>query len=273
MLLEHIKETTAFIKEKTSFVPQVGIVLGSGLTALADEIDVEYAFLYEDIPHFPVSTVQGHGKKLLLGKLEGTNVIALTGRFHFYEGYSMQQLTFPVRVMRALGAAHLFVSNASGSVNPKIITGDIMLINDHINLMGDNPLIGPNHNELGPRFPDMLRAYNHSLNKKVLQYARQQQYRVHEGIYLGVKGPNLETPAEYAAFHRIGADAVGMSTVPEVLVGVHAGMKVFGVSVISDQGYPPEVLQVTTHQKVVEVARKATPTMIDLVKFALTNLN
>lgn len=267
-----IQETVAYIRQTTDFEPEVGIILGSGLSALAAAIEPVAEFEYTDLPNFPVSTVKGHGKKLLLGHLEGKKVAALTGRFHFYEGYSMKQVTFPVRVLRALGATDLFVSNASGSTNPQILTGDIVIINDHINFTGDNPLIGPNDESLGIRFPDMLHTYHLDLNKKVLDYGIQEGIRIHEGVYIGVKGPNLETPAEYRAFHRLGADIVGMSTVPEIIVGVHAGMKIFGISVVCDQGYPRSAIQVTTHEGVVNVAEEKTPLMVQLVKYALSQL-
>lgn len=271
-LIEKINETKNYIQQATDFKPEVGIILGSGLSALANDIEVVAEFPYTDLPNFPVSTVMGHGKKLILGTLQGKNVIAQTGRFHFYEGYTMQQVTFPVRVMKALGAEHLFVSNASGSTSPQIHTGDLVLINDHINFTGDNPLIGENYDELGPRFPDMLHTYNLELNKKVMEFGQKEGIRLHQGIYIGVKGPNLETPAEYRFFHRIGADIIGMSTVPEVIVAVHAGLKVFGISVVCDQGYPPSALQVTTHETVVNVAEERTPDMLKLVKYALTQL-
>lgn len=271
-LPEQINETVDFIRKSCDFQPEAGIILGSGLSSLANDIEVEAEFNYSELPNFPVSTVKGHGKKLTLGYLQGKRVITQTGRFHFYEGYSMQQVTFPVRVMRALGAQHLFVSNASGSTNPQILTGDLVLIKDHINFTGDNPLIGPNFDELGIRFPDMLHTYHLELNKKVLKEAEQQGIRIHEGVYIGVKGPNLETPAEYQMFYRFGADIIGMSTVPEVIVGVHAGMKVFGISVVCDQGYPPSALQVTTHDTVVNVAEEKSPDMLKLVKFALEQL-
>lgn len=270
--MELLDQTVSFIKTKSDFKPEVAIILGSGLSSLANDIEVEVSIPYTEIPNFPVSTVMGHGKQLILGHLEGKRVIAFSGRFHFYEGYTMQQVTFPVRVSRALGASHLFVSNASGSTSPQILTGDLVLIKDHINFTGDNPLIGPNNDDLGPRFPDMLHAYNKSLNKQVMDFANQQGIRVHEGVYVGVKGPNLETPAEYVMFHRLGADIVGMSTVPEVIVGVHAGMHVFGISVVCDQGYPTSALQVTTHEVVVDVAQQRSPDMLRLVKFALTQI-
>lgn len=271
-VLHKLKETLAYITSRTSFKPEVGIILGSGLSSLANEIKVEEEFYYQDLPNFPLSTVMGHGKKLILGTLQGKKVIAQTGRFHFYEGYTMQEVTFPVRVMRALGANHLFVSNASGSTNAQILTGDLVLLRDHINFTGDNPLIGENHDELGVRFPDMLHTYNRDLNKEVMNYAQEQGVRLHEGVYIGVKGPNLETPAEYQLFFRMGADIVGMSTVPEVIVGVHAGMKIFGISVVCDQGYPPEVIQVTTHETVVNIAEERAPDMLKLVKYALSKI-
>jgi len=271
-LPEQIQETLSFIRQKTDFVAEVGIILGSGLSSLANDIDVTASFNYTDLPNFPVSTVKGHGKQMILGKLEGKHVVAFTGRFHYYEGYTMQQVTFPVRMAKALGASHLFVSNASGSTSPQILTGDLVVIRDHINFTGDNPLIGPNHDELGIRFPDMLHTYNLELNKSVLKRAEQLGIRIHEGVYVGVKGPNLETPAEYQMFYRMGADLIGMSTVPEVIVAVHAGLTVFGISVVCDQGYPPSALQVTTHESVVNVAQEKTPDMLKLVKYALTQV-
>lgn len=271
-LLQKINETTAHIRNKSDFQPEIGIILGSGLSALANDIEVVESFPYTELPNFPVSTVMGHGKELILGHLQGKKVVALTGRFHFYEGYTMKQVTFPVRIMKALGAQHLIVSNASGSTNPQILTGDIVLIQDHINFTGDNPLIGPNDEKLGIRFPDMLHTYHKDLNQKVMSFAQEQGIRIHEGTYIGVKGPNLETPAEYKMFYRMGADIVGMSTVPEVIVAVHAGLKVFGISVVCDQGYPPSAIQVTTHETVVNVAEEKTPDMLKLVKFALEQL-
>jgi len=271
-LLAKIQETVDFIRSKTDFSPEVGIILGSGLTALADEVKVVAEFDYSDLPNFPLSTVKGHGKRLILGYIEDKPVVMQSGRFHFYEGYTMQEVTFPVRIMKALGCTDLFVSNASGSTSPDIHTGHLVLIKDHINFTGDNPLIGPNEDELGLRFPDMLHTYNLELNKKVLTFGKELGYSLHEGVYIGVKGPNLETPAEYAAFHRLGADIIGMSTVPEVIVAVHAGLKVFGISVVCDQGYPPEVVKVTTHDIVVDVASRETPKMIELVKYALRTL-
>ena len=271
-LLQNSKETVSFIRTETDFTPEIGIVLGSGLSALANDIEVVASFPYTELPNFPVSTVMGHGKELILGNLQGKKVVALTGRFHFYEGYTMQQVTFPIRIMKALGAEHLVVSNASGSTNPQILTGDIVLIQDHINFTGDNPLIGPNEEELGIRFPDMLHTYNKELNKKVVAHANELGIRIHEGTYIGVKGPNLETPAEYQMFYRLGADIVGMSTVPEVIVAVHSGLSVFGISVVCDQGYPPSAIQVTTHETVVNVAEEKTPDMLKLVKFALQQL-
>lgn len=271
-LLNKINETVAYIRNITSFEAEVGIIMGSGLSALSSDIDVEVSIPYTDLPNFPVSTVMGHGKELILGTLQGKKVIALTGRFHFYEGYTMKQVTFPVRIMKALGAKDLIVSNASGSTNPQILTGDIVLINDHINFTGDNPLIGPNDEKLGIRFPDMLHTYHLKVNKKVMEYAEEQGIRTHQGTYIGVKGPNLETPAEYKMFHRMGADIVGMSTVPEIIVAVHAGLKVFGISIVCDQGYPQSALQVTTHETVVNVAVEKTPEMLKLVKYALLQL-
>ncbi len=271
-LQAQISETVSYIKQKSGLQPEVAIILGSGLSSLASEIDVEVAIPYSELPNFPISTVKGHGTKLILGKLNEKTVVAFSGRFHFYEGYTMQQVTFPVRISKALGAAHLFVSNASGSTCAQILPGDIVLLTDHINFTGDNPLIGPNDGELGTRFPDMLHTYNLELNKQVLEFAQKEGIRIHEGVYVGVKGPNLETPAEYKMFHTMGADIVGMSTVPEVIVAVHSGMSVFGISIVCDQGYPASALQVTTHDIVVDVAEQNAPNMSKLVKFALSKL-
>lgn len=226
-MLAAIKESVQWIKDKTGFSPEVGIILGTGLGGLVDDIDVLHSLPYADIPHFPLSTVESHKGRLILGKLAGKNVVAMQGRFHYYEGYTMQQVVFPVRVMKLLGIKTLLLSNACGSLVPKIKTGDLMIIKDHINLLPSNPLVGPNINELGPRFPDMSHAYSHELVKRGREIAAKNGIEVHTGVYVAVSGPNLETAAEYKYLAIIGADVVGMSTVPEVIAAVHVGLPVF----------------------------------------------
>jgi purine-nucleoside phosphorylase len=254
-MLEKIKETVEFINNKISEKPKVGIILGSGLGGLVDDIEIETALPYHEIPNFPVSTVKGHKSEVLFGKVNGTSVVAMQGRFHFYEGYTMQQVTFPVRVMKLLGVETLIVSNASGGVNHEFDIGDIMFITDHINLM-PNPLIGPNMEELGPRFPDMSEAYSKELLSKAKKIARHLNIRYRTGVYAGMTGPSFETPHEYFYIKRIGADAVGMSTVPEVIVARHMGLPVFAVSVISDLGVEGKIVEVS-HEEVLEAAENA----------------
>ncbi len=254
-MLEKIKETVDYIKSQINEEPKVGIILGSGLGGLVDDIVVEKTLPYHEIPNFPVSTVKGHKGQLLFGKVNGTNVVAMQGRFHFYEGYSMQQVTFPVRVIKLLGINTLIVSNASGGVNPKFDIGDIMFITDHINLM-PNPLIGPNIVELGPRFPDMSEAYDKELLLKAKRIARHLNIKYQTGVYAGMTGPTFETPHEYFYIKKIGGDAVGMSTVPEVIVARHMGINVFAVSVITDLGVEDKIVEVS-HEEVLEAAEKA----------------
>jgi purine-nucleoside phosphorylase len=265
-MLEKLKETVAFIQEKTEFKPQYGIVLGTGLGKLADEIEVELELNYADIPNFPVSTVWGHSGKMIFGMLEGKKVVAMAGRFHYYEGYTMKEVTFPIRVMRMLGIELLCLSNAAGSLNPDIKTGDLMIIRDHINLQPEHPLRGKNDDELGPRFPDLLHSYDKDLVDQGLEIARKNKIRCQQGVYVGVQGPSLETPAEYKYMHIIGGDAVGMSTVPEVIVARHMDLKVFAISVATDMGYPPEVIQVTTHEEVVKVANETAPKVTAIIR-------
>ena len=252
-MLEVIKQTANHLKEKTNFEPQIGIILGTGLGGLVNEINIAHAISYEDIPNFPVSTVEGHKGQLIFGDLGGKRVVAMQGRFHFYEGYSMNELVFPVRVMKFLGIEKLMVSNASGGVNPDFEIGDIMLISDHINLFPTNPLMGPNMNELGPRFPDMSQAYSKDILKTAEEVAKELDIYVVKGIYAGLSGPTLETPAEYQYVRNVGADAVGMSTVPEVIAARHMGIPCFGVSVITDLGVPGKIVEVT-HEDVQKVA-------------------
>ena len=264
-MLKAIQQTADFIKEKTNFSPEIGIILGTGLGGLVNEIDTVQAIPYEEIPNFPVSTVEGHKGQLIFGQLGGKKVVAMQGRFHFYEGYSMNELVFPVRVMKFLGIEKLMVSNASGGVNPSFEIGDIMLISDHINLFPTNPLMGPNLDELGPRFPDMSQAYSKDILKEAENVAAEMNIQVVKGIYAGLSGPTLETPAEYMYVRNIGADAVGMSTVPEVIAARHMGIPCFGVSVITDLGVPGKIVEVT-HEDVQKVASKAELILTKMVK-------
>lgn len=265
-MLEQIEFTTKSIREKTNnFIPEVGIILGTGLGGLVKEITVEHVLPYEHVPNFPVSTVEGHSGKLIFGNLGGKNVVAMQGRFHFYEGYSMQEITFPVRVMKALGVKTLCVSNASGGMNPNFEVGEIMIITDHINLFPTNPLIGKNIGALGPRFPDMSEAYNKKLVDLALEIAKEKNIKVSKGVYAGLTGPCFETPAEYKYLWRTGADVVGMSTVPEVIVAIHGGMNVFGISIVTDLGVEGKVFNVS-HEEVQQVAGQQEPRMSLLVK-------
>lgn len=270
-MLQTIKNTADFISEKTKFRPEIGIILGTGLGGLVDEIDISHAISYHDIPNFPVSTVEGHSGKLIFGELGGKNVIALQGRFHFYEGYSMNEVVFPVRVMKFLGIEKLIVSNACGGVNPSFEIGDIMLISDHINLFPTNPLIGPNIDELGPRFPDMSEAYSKELITLAEKVAVKNQIKLVKGVYAGLTGPTLETPAEYFYTRAIGADAVGMSTVPEVIAARHMSIPCFGFSVITDLGVPGKIVEVT-HQEVQQVAAKAEKKLTVIIKQMLASI-
>lgn len=271
-LLKKIKRTTAFIRERINMEPRFGIILGTGLGNLVKEIDIKYQLSYDEIPHFPVSTVESHHGKLIFGTLGNNPVVAMAGRFHYYEGYSAAEITFPVRVMKALGIEILFISNASGGLNPDYHTGDLMILNDHINLLPDHPLRGKNEDKLGPRFPDMLHTYDKDLIAKGLSIAKAHNIRCHEGVYLVTQGPCLETPAEYRYMHILGADTVGMSTVPEVIVAKHMELKVFAVSIITDMGYPPENIKETSLEDVLKVAGEAEPKMTRLLKELITGL-
>ncbi|MEM9023293.1 MAG: purine-nucleoside phosphorylase [Bacteroidota bacterium] len=264
-MLEKIKETAEFLQTKVDLQPKVGIVLGTGLGGLVNEIDPVARLSYDQIPNFPVSTVEGHQGALIFGRLGGVPVVAMQGRFHFYEGYTMEQVVFPIRVMKALGITHLMVSNASGGVNPDFEIGDMMIITDHINLFPSNPLLGPNTEALGPRFPDMSEAYAPDLVDKAKAIAQRLQSPFRTGVYAGLSGPCLETPAEYNYIRIIGADAVGMSTVPEVIAAVHMGVPCFAVSVITDLGVPGKIVKVT-HEDVQQVASKTEPQLTLLVK-------
>lgn len=270
-MLAKIKETTEFIQKKVNFTPEFGIILGTGLGGLVKEIEIIHQIKYQDIPNFPVSTVEGHQGNLIFGKIEGRNIVAMQGRFHFYEGYSMQEITLPIRVLKFLGIKYLFVSNASGGMNPDFEVGDLMIINDHINLFGTNPLIGKNIDELGPRFPDMSEAYDRKLIELALQAAKELGVNVKQGVYAGVSGPTFETPAEYKYIRAIGADAVGMSTVPEVIVARHMNLTCFAISVITDSGVPGQIIEIT-HTDVQEIAGKAEPQMAAIIKKMLNSL-
>ncbi len=266
-MLEKIKQTAAFICEKTqSFEPEVGIVLGTGLGDFANNIDEKYSIEYSEIPNFPVSTVQGHKGRLIFGYVGERRVVAMQGRFHYYEGYGMEQVTFPIRVMKFLGIKNLFVSNASGGINTSFRVGDLMVITDHINLM-PNPLIGPNIEELGPRFPDMHDCYNSALIAKATAIAEEHNIKLQYGVYVGGTGPTFETQAEYKYFKAIGGDTAGMSTVPEVIVARHMSIPVFGVSVITNCGLSDEI---GDHEDVQRQGAKAavrmTTIFVELIK-------
>jgi len=259
-MLEKLNESVAYIKSKTSVEPTVGIILGTGLGGLVKEIKIIDEISYEQIPNFPVSTVESHSGKLIFGELGGKKVVAMQGRFHFYEGYDMKQVTFPVRVMKLLGIQALFVSNASGGVNPDFEVGEIMIQNDHINLFPAHPLIGKNIDELGPRFPDMSEPYDSGMIALAQEIAKELNIRVVTGTYAGLTGPTLETPAEYQYVRNIGADAVGMSTVPEVIVARHMEIPCFAISIITDLGVPGKIQKVSV-QDVIEVANRQEPKM------------
>jgi purine-nucleoside phosphorylase len=260
-----IAEAVAAIRERSGLEPEAGVILGTGLGGLAGRMAVETTIPYEEIPHFPLSTVESHSGRLLLGRLGGRPVAAMQGRFHRYEGYTLQQVVFPVRVMRALGARTLVVSNACGGMNPLWQPGDLVLIADHINLMGDSPLIGPNVDELGPRFPDMSAAYDPALQELALEVARQRRIPLRRGVYVAVPGPSLETRAEYRMLRHLGADVVGMSTVPEVIAAVHGGLRVLGISIITDACLP-DALEPATLERILATARAAEPRLTELVE-------
>ena len=263
-LFDQIEEAVAAIRAQWNETPQAGIILGTGLGALVEQIDVQATLDYEDIPNFPQSTATSHRGRLVCGLLEGQPVMAMEGRFHMYEGYPLKQITLPVRVMKAMGADLLVVSNACGGMNPYYKCGELMVIDDHINLMGDNPLIGINDDRLGPRFPDMCEPYTQSLIADALEIAREQDIHLHRGVFVAVAGPNLETRAEYRFLRTIGADVVGMSTVPEVIVAVHAGMRVVGFSIITDMCFP-DSLQPAVVDEIIANANAAEPHLTALV--------
>lgn len=264
-MLEKINQTAAYLRTRVADMPRTAIILGTGLGALVDYIDDKLYIPYTEIPNFPVSTVEGHSGNLIFGTLGGKRVIAMQGRFHYYEGYDMKQVTFPVRVFRALGVETLFVSNAAGGMNKEFRVGDIMAITDHINLFPENPLRGRNYNELGPRFPAMTEPYDHQLLATADAIAAEQGIRLMHGVYVGTPGPTFETPAEYEYFRIIGGDAVGMSTVPEVIVARHGGMRVFGISVITDLG-GKDITEVPSHEEVQKAAEKAQPGVVAIMR-------
>lgn len=271
MILRQIEEAVNFIQQQYNVEPQYGIILGTGLGKLAEDIEVAHTIDYKDIPHFPLSTVEFHSGKLIFGKLGGKDVVAMKGRFHYYEGYSMQEVTFPVRVMHALGIKRLFISNAAGGVNPNQEISELMIINDHISLFPENPLRGNLPASLGPRFPDMSDAYDKTMIEKALAIAKKHHIRCSEGVYVGVPGPNLETPAEYQFMRIIGGDAVGMSTIPENIVARQMNIPVFAISVITDLGVAGKIKQVSV-EDVIAAAMKAEPGMTRIMKELIEQL-
>lgn len=270
-MLEKFKESVAYIQSKTDVKPTIGIILGTGLGGLVKEINIIDEIPYETIPNFPVSTVESHSGKLIFGELGGKKVMAMQGRFHYYEGYDMSQVTFPVRVMKLMGIEKLFVSNASGGVNPDYEVGEIMILDDHINLFPQHPLVGKNIDELGPRFPDMSEPYDHSMIALAKNIANEQNIKVSVGTYAGLTGPTLETPAEYVYIRNIGADAVGMSTVPEVIVARHMEIPCFAISIITDLGVPGKIKKVSV-QDVIEVANRQEPKMTAIMSRLIERL-
>lgn len=264
-MLELFKESANYISAKSSMQPKIGIILGTGLSPIADALEVDVAIPYSEIPSFPVSTVKGHDGKLIFGKLNNTEVLVMKGRFHYYEGYDMQTVTFPVRVMKLLGIGSLIVSNASGGLDDAHQIGDLMVIDDHINLFPTNPLIGPNLSEFGTRFPDMSEAYDKEYIAKAFETAEKIGIKLHRGTYAGLTGPTFETPAEYKMIRILGAQAVGMSTVPEVIVARHCSIKVFGISVITDIGIEGKIVEVS-HDEVIENAKKNEKKLVELVE-------
>ena len=269
-MLEKIKETARYLQTKITSTPRTAIILGTGLGSLVEEITDRTEVRYEDIPHFPVSTVEGHSGRLIFGKLGGREIVAMQGRFHYYEGYNMQEVTYPVRVMRELGIDTLFVSNASGGTNPSFSIGDLMIITDHINLFPEHPLRGRNI-PYGPRFPDMSEAYDRELIARADAVATELGIKVQHGVYLGTQGPTFETPSEYRMFHRLGADAVGMSTVPEVIVARHCGIRVFGISVVTDLGVEGKIVEVS-HEEVQLAADAAQPKMTAIMRTLINRM-
>ena len=269
-MLQNIKESANFITEKTNFNPEIGIILGTGLGGLVSEIEIEHSLPYNEIPNFPLSTVEGHSGRLILGILGGKNVVAMQGRFHFYEGYCMEKVTFPVRVMKFLGIKNLILSNASGGVNPDYEVGDLMILEDHICLI-PNPLIGANLDELGSRFPDMSDPYCKDMIQIAQQIASENNLPIQKGVYVALTGPTLETPAEYKYMRIIGGDTVGMSTAPEVIVARHMGISCFAMSVITDLGVPGKIQKVT-HEEIQKVSEVAEPKLTLIIKQLISKI-
>lgn len=270
-LFEEVEEAATAIRDRSEITPEIGIILGTGLGPLADRIEAETRIEYGDLPHFPTSSVDSHAGELILGTLAGKPVVALSGRFHYYEGYTLQQVTFPVRVAKALGIHTLIVSNACGGMNPLYAAGDLMVIDDHINFMGDNPLIGPNDERLGPRFPDMSEPYTQSLRELAETIALEKGIKLQRGVYLACPGPCLETRAEYRFMRQLGADVVGMSTVPEVIVAVHAGLKVLGFSAVTDACLP-DALEAVDIDKIIATANAVEPVLSELVSACIARM-
>jgi purine-nucleoside phosphorylase len=270
-LFDQVQESARAVRQRWDGSPRVGIILGTGLGGLAGEIEAEATLPYATLPHFPVSTVESHAGQLVCGQLAGKSVVAMEGRFHFYEGYSLRQITLPVRVMKALGCEVLVVSNACGGLNPQFAKGDLMLIEDHINLLAENPLIGPNDERLGPRFPDMCAPYDRDLLALARRVALEEKIVCHQGVFVAVAGPNLETRAEYRFLRGIGADVVGMSTVPEILVAVHSGLRSLGVSVITDMCLP-DALEPVKVEEIIAVANEAEKKLRVLVRRVIEEL-
>jgi len=265
-LFDQIQEAVAYIRTRTAFFPRTGIMLGTGLGGLTDDIVVEAEIAYRDIPHFAVSTVESHKGKLVFGYLNNSPVVVMAGRLHYYEGWSMQHVTFPVRVLKFLGIERIIITNVSGGVNPHLQAGDIVVVRDHINLLPENPLRGPNEERLGPRFPDLLNTYDPDLRTKAMEIAKKHGIRAIEGVYSALQGPNLETPAEYAMLRALGSDCTGMSSIPEVLVARHSNLPVLLLSLVSNVSFPPSAIRVTTLEEVIATAEAAEPKLRLLIK-------
>ncbi len=271
MSYERFEACARFLQSRISVSPKIGIILGSGLGGLVNEVEITEKISYSDIPDFPVSTVEGHSGYLIFGRLGGREVVVMQGRFHYYEGYDMDKVTFPVRVMKFLGVETLLVSNAAGGMNPDFEVGDLMVITDHINLQPEHPLCGKNDSRLGPRFPDMSRTYDAALYTRCLDIAKERGIKLHTGVYVGVQGPTFETPAEYKMFRILGGDAVGMSTVPEIIVARHMNMRCFAMSVITDLGVEGKIVEIS-HDEVVKAAKEAEKVMTGIFKELVTEM-
>ena len=269
LLFDQIQEAAAYIRRHTDFQPYTGIILGTGLGQLTDDVAIQAELAYRDIPHFATSTVESHQGRLVFGQLNGHPVVVMAGRFHYYEGWTMQQVTFPVRVLKALGIQQIIITNVSGGVNAHLQAGDLVVVRDHINLLPEHPLRGQNDERLGPRFPDMLYTYDAGLRQKALEIAQKHGIRATEGVYSALQGPNLETPAEYEMLHRLGSDCTGMSSIPEVLVARHAGLRVMMISMVSNVSYPLSAIRETTVAEVIAVARAAEPNLSLLIREVL----